>query len=151
MCVRSCDGHGIYAYQLMRLRIYISTLLIPFFMNTTFDSSHEFDDILLLAFCFSFHHPPTHTKKTDFRRFLHYYMREIYIVWEENCFGKLYRQHAVSLYLVYIIITTSKHHHMPYDEPSFPLKCVMVRDRMMRCRPQKIEYSTLSKILMSVE
>ena len=150
MCVRSCDGHGIYAYQLMRLRIYISTLLIPFFMNTTFHSSHEFD---VSASCLLLQLPSsTHShEKHRFRRFLHYYMRNIYIAWEDNCVEKLYRQHAVSLYLIYIIITTSKHHHMPYDEQSFPLKCVMVRDRMMRCRPQKIEYSTLSKILMSVE
>ena len=77
MCVRVCGGHTIYAFQLMRLRIYISSLLIPFFMNTTFHLRHEFD---VPASCIFPQLPSTtHTRKFRFSTFLALLLNYIYI------------------------------------------------------------------------
>ena len=77
MCVRVCGGHTIYAFQLMRLRIYISILLIPFFMNTTFHLRHEFD---VPASCIFPQLPSsTHTRKFRFSIFLALLLNKWYI------------------------------------------------------------------------
>ena len=77
MCVRVGGGHTIHAFQLMRLRIYISSLLIPFFMNTTFHLRHEFD---VPASCIFPQLPSTtHTRKFRFSTFLALSLNELYI------------------------------------------------------------------------